>query len=56
MTYGETAYKAYRVQRQGLTHDGRPMPSWEELGPAIQAGWQDAAKAVILHREGESNG
>ncbi len=30
----------------GLTHDGRTMPLWEELGEDIQAAWTVAASSL----------
>jgi len=41
----EVAYEAYSRSTRGLTHDGRPMPAWGDLGPAIQSAWQAAAVA-----------
>lgn len=41
------AYAAYGEATGGLTHDGRPMPAWEDLGERIQRAWTAAARAVF---------
>lgn len=41
------AYAAYARARDGKTHDGRDMPSWDNLGPEIQEAWETAAQAVL---------
>jgi len=33
------AYRAYAARSGGKTHDGRPMPAWEDVGEAVQANW-----------------
>lgn len=43
---GQRAYAAYGQTTGGLTHDGRAMPAWEELGEQIQQAWTAAARAV----------
>jgi hypothetical protein len=47
-TPGEIAFDAYAVQVGGRTHDGRPMPSWDQVGMSVRAGWEAAADAVGL--------
>lgn len=44
---GQHAYTAYSEATEGLTHDGRPMPAWEQLGDRIQAAWTAAARAIF---------
>ena len=41
-----TAFAAYTAAVGGTTHDNRPIPSWEHLGPTVQSGWVAAAAAV----------
>ena len=43
---GQRAYAAYGQTTGGLTHDGRTMPAWEELGELIQQAWTVAARAA----------
>lgn len=33
------AYRAYAANSDGKTFDGRPMPTWEKLTPAVQSHW-----------------
>jgi hypothetical protein len=40
------AYQAYGESVEWKNYQGLPMPRWEELGPAIQQAWLDAAAAV----------
>ncbi|GAA1164322.1 hypothetical protein F4556_002381 [Kitasatospora gansuensis] len=42
----QAAYAAYGHTTGGLTHDGRPMPTWDQLGDTIQAAWIAAATAA----------
>lgn len=51
-TLGTIAYLAYSEATGGLTHDGRPMPAWEDLGETIQGAWIATATAVAA-RTGE---
>jgi hypothetical protein len=44
---GRVAFDAYGETTGGLTHDGRPIPQWEDLGEAVQQAWIAAATAVI---------
>lgn len=43
---GEIAYQAYGDSTGGLTYNGRSMPAWEDLTPAIRGAWRYAASAV----------
>ena len=40
------AYAAYCAQAGGLTFDGKPLPTFEELGEARQARWIAAVDAI----------
>ena len=42
----ESAYHAYCKQAGGKTFDGKPLPTYAELGPERQACWVAAAKQV----------
>ncbi|WP_318202976.1 hypothetical protein [Streptomyces sp. SCL15-4] len=46
---GQVAYLAYSEATGGLTHDGRPMPAWDDLGDTVQGAWIAAAAAVAAH-------
>ncbi|MFE9906402.1 hypothetical protein [Streptomyces achromogenes] len=46
---GQVAYLAYSEATSGLTHDGRPMPAWDDLGDTVQGAWIAAAAAVADH-------
>jgi hypothetical protein len=43
---GRRAYAAYGESTGGLTHDGRQMPAWEDLGEQVQTAWAVAARAI----------
>lgn len=45
-TPGQIAYQTYATATGGLTHDGRPMPTWDALGDRIRHAWAAAALAV----------
>jgi len=49
---GARAYAAYGKATGGLTHDGRVMPAWEDLGEQIQQAWTAAARAIYTMRGG----
>lgn len=34
----------------GTTHDGRPLPAWEELGERQRNGWEQARRAAVAWR------
>lgn len=50
---GQLAYLAYSEAVGGTTHDGRPMPAWEDLGEKIQGGWIAAAASAADHAIGD---
>jgi hypothetical protein len=50
---GQIAYLAYSDAVGGTTHDGRPMPAWEDLGETVQGGWTAAAASAIDHAAGD---
>jgi len=41
------AFTAYGDYTGGLTHDGRAIPVWEDLGETVQQAWIAAAIAVF---------
>lgn len=43
---GQAAYAAYGESTGHRTHQGQPMPAWDELGETIQQAWIAAADAV----------
>ena len=43
---GREAYARYAEAVKGETHDGRPLPAWEDLGERIQNGWLAASGGV----------
>ncbi len=50
--YAKIGYEAYREASGGTTFDGRPMPTWEELGQLPHGArtrrlWGEAAAAMI---------
>ena len=45
-SFGKVAFEAYGRSVGGVTHDGRPIPAWQDLTPAIRQAWEDAAQAV----------
>lgn len=49
-TPAQLAYDAYGKATGGLTHDGRPMPTWDQLGDRIQHAWAAAALALGMER------
>ncbi len=42
-----TAFAAYGDAAGGLTHDGRAIPVWEDLGEHVQQAWIAAVTAVF---------
>jgi hypothetical protein len=40
-------YEAYGESTGWLTHDGRPMPGWCQLGDRVQGAWGAAAGAIV---------
>lgn len=45
---GQVAFDAYKLTVNKLTHDGKPIPNWNELGENIRVGWRAAADAVVM--------
>ena len=43
------AWDAYSEASGGKTYDGKPLPTWQELGEDKQAAWRTAAKAAIAY-------
>ncbi|MFJ9382082.1 hypothetical protein [Streptomyces sp. NPDC101455] len=46
--FAQTAYTAYGQATDLRTHDGGPMPSWEDLADRTRHAWTHAAGAVAL--------
>lgn len=42
----KVAFTAYGRATGGKTHDGKPIPAWEDLGPTVQTAWEVAAEAI----------
>lgn len=44
------AFDAYNQHgpRAGLTHDGKPVPRWDELGDSVRDKWTASAEAVRM--------
>jgi hypothetical protein len=54
-TLGQKNYAGYCARsRTKTTHDGRPLPTWEELDGEIRAQWQAGAEAVLEEHDGAS--
>lgn len=48
---GRIAFDAYAVALNGMSAaTSRPIPSWEDVGEEVRAGWQSAAEAVLRLR------
>lgn len=45
---GQVAFGAYRAAVGELTHDGNPIPRWDQLGDRVRGAWSAAAAAVDL--------
>lgn len=43
---GRLAYTAYGKAVNFTTHDGQPMPMWDELAAQTRAGWVAAAQLI----------
>lgn len=43
---GHVAFDAYRDHTNGLTHDGRAIPEWRDLGESVQMAWVAAGVGV----------
>ena len=46
ISLGQKAYEAYCAAVGGTTFDGKPLPTFQELGDRQRAGWEAAAEAV----------
>lgn len=46
-TRAQLAYAAYGAVTGHVTHDGRRMPAWDDLGDTIQAAWGAAVAAAL---------
>ncbi|MFJ4687069.1 hypothetical protein [Streptomyces sp. NPDC088789] len=44
---GRAAYTAYAQAADGTTHDGRPLPAWEDLSDTTRAAWTAAARESV---------
>lgn len=40
------AFRAYTDRAAGLTHDGRPIPDWDNVGDNVRSAWTAAATAA----------
>lgn len=47
----ESAYHAYCKEVGGKTFDGKPLPTYAELGAERQACWVAAAKQIVSEYE-----
>lgn len=45
-SWGQTNFDAYNEAAGGLTHDGKPIPTWDKLTDQVRANWEAGAKAV----------
>lgn len=43
---GRLAFEAYSKRAGGLTHDGKPIPAWADVGSEVRARWCAAVHAV----------
>lgn len=43
----QSAYDAYCKQASGKTFDGKPLPTYAELGADRQACWEAAARQMV---------
>ena len=44
--WARNAYSEYGHVTGGLTHDGRQMPDWDDLGETVQLAWCAAARGA----------
>lgn len=44
----ELLYNAYGDDAEWQTWDGRPMPDWQDLSPAVQRHWRAVQAAAFL--------
>lgn len=45
-------FEAYRMTAEGQTHDGKPIPEWDELGEQTRNNWRAGTEAVITSKPG----
>lgn len=46
--FGRLAFSAYTAAKDGVAHDGDPIPPWEHLGEDIRQAWIAAGYAAAL--------
>lgn len=46
-TLAQHAYEAYCKAAGGLTFDGKPLPTWAQLGAERQACWLAATRQIV---------
>ena len=54
-----TAFEAYAASTGGKTHDGRPIPSFDEVcakSPHVAAAWEAAVRAVLARAVARHDG
>lgn len=44
---GKAAFLAYCEKVEGVTHDGKIIPQWEDLTDEVRDGWEYAADTVV---------
>jgi hypothetical protein len=52
LTRGKVAFQAYSKAVGRKTHDGKPIPEWEDLSETVRNGWEAAANAVVKDWKG----
>ena len=45
-TMGYYAFHGYAGAMNGVTHDGKKIPKWEDLGEKVQNAWECSAMVV----------
>jgi hypothetical protein len=55
-TPGQIAFEAYRKNANTLTHDGRQIPEWYQLGDPVRSHWEAAANGLLDEILGSPNG
>ena len=53
---GKVAFDTYCTTVNEVTHDGKKISPWSELGDVIRSGWTEAARAAysyVLNKFGE---
>lgn len=46
-SFAQIGYEAYGLKADWKTWDGKPMPTWTDLGDVVRDRWQAAAEAII---------